>query len=81
MSTAQDGPQGRAEKASLPKLVLWEGACWQFGEHPPCCRRNAEGYHIVCLILSAFCVGWPLAVQFFVLLVADRVSVILFRIS
>ena len=22
-----------------------EGACWQFGEHPPCCRRNAESYH------------------------------------
>lgn len=20
------------------------GVCWQYGEHPPCCRRDAEGY-------------------------------------
>ena len=27
------------------EAALWDSAGWQFGEYPPCCRRNAESYH------------------------------------
>lgn len=30
--------------------------CWQLGEHPPCCRRNAESYQIRAYYVRIICV-------------------------
>ena len=46
ITAREKGPQGRVGKAWVPKWIPWEVLRWQFGEHPPCCRRNAEGYHV-----------------------------------
>jgi len=34
-----------------------ESTCWQFGEYPPCCRRNAEGYRIKAQFFFAFIIS------------------------
>ena len=39
------GCRSRGGKGPLPKSTLWLAVGWQCGEHPLCCRRNAEGYH------------------------------------
>ncbi len=44
-STAQKKaprPWGKGVGAEVGAV---EGSCWQIGEYPFCCRRNAEGYH------------------------------------
>lgn len=56
--------KGVSAEAAFPTGGL---ACWQFGEYPPCCRRNAEGYHIG-RITSVLCLWVAYGYPFFCLI-------------
>ena len=45
LSARSGGRRGRGGKGPMPKWLLWQTVGWQCGEHPSCCRSNAEGYH------------------------------------
>ena len=38
------GRRDRGGKGPMPKWLPWRAVGWQCGEHPLCCRSNAEGY-------------------------------------
>ncbi len=44
-STAQKKAPRPCGKGVGAEVGAVESTRWQFGEDPPCCRRNAEGYH------------------------------------
>ena len=45
-STAHNMAPKPCVKGVSAEVGAVESTCWQFGEYPPCCRRNAEGYQI-----------------------------------
>ena len=52
-STARKNAPRQCGKGVGAEVDVVECVCWQFGEHPPCCRRNAEGYqhHIIIFMI------------------------------
>ena len=47
-STAQRKAPRPCGKGVGAEVCTVERMGWQFGEYPPCCRRNAEGYQHRC---------------------------------
>ena len=43
-STVRKNAPRQYGKGVGAEVDVVEDVCWQFGEYPPCCRRNAEGY-------------------------------------